>query len=91
MDKYAAIRISAKNTVQNVSEQTERYENCAYGICSFSYSNGLLDIKDCVCDISDDISWLRALADKLNLYDVDPVHFYDIIEDELYNIKTNAK
>lgn len=85
MINYVVIRKSATNTEKN---ETEQIGNYTYGICACSFFNGLLDIKDCVYDISDDIAWMKALADKLNLYDVDPIHLCDIIEDELYNVKS---
>ena len=82
---YLVVRKGAKDTGKNESEQIEKY---TYGICACSFFNGLLDIKDCVYGISDDVDWLRSLADKLNKYDVDPIHLCDIIEDELYSVKT---
>ena len=82
---YVVVRKGAKYTGENKSEQNDK---CTYGICAYSFFNGLFDIKDCVYGISDDIDWLRALADKLNQYDVDPIHLCDIIEDELYSLKT---
>lgn len=85
MINYVVIRKGAKNTLQNESAQIENY---TYGICACSFLNGLLDIKDCVYDISDDVDWLKTLTDKLNLCDVDPIHLCDVIEDELYNAKT---
>ena len=84
MNIYVVVRKGAKDTGKNESEQIEKY---TYGICACSFFNGLLDIKDCVYDISDDVDWLRKLADKLNQYNVDPIHLYDIIEDELYRVK----
>ncbi|MDY3845548.1 MAG: DUF6514 family protein [Eubacteriales bacterium] len=74
-----------KDTEKNESAKLDKY---TYGICACSFFNGLLDIKDCVYGISDDVDWLRSLADKLNKYDVDPIHLCDIIEDELYSVKT---
>ena len=85
MNIYVVVRKGAKDTGKNESEQIEKY---TYGICACSFFNGLLDIKDCVYGISDDVDWLRSLADKLNKYDVDPIHLCDIIEDELYNVKS---
>ena len=85
MINYVVVRKGAKDTGKNESEQIEKY---TYGICACSFFNGLLDIKDCVYGISDDVDWLRTLADKLNQYDVDPIHLCDIIEDELYSVKT---
>ena len=85
MNIYVVVRKGAKDTGKNESEQIEKY---TYGICACSFFNGLLDIKDCVYGISDDVDWLRTLADKLNQYDVDPSHLCDIIEDELYSVKT---
>ena len=84
MNIYVVVRKGAKDTGKNESEQIEKY---TYGICACSFFNGLLDIKDCVYDISDDVDWLRKLADKLNQYNVDPIHLHDIIEDELYRVK----
>ena len=85
MNIYVVVRKGAKDTGKNESEQIEKY---TYGICACSFFNGLLDSKDCVYGISDDVDWLRTLADKLNQYDVDPIHLCDIIEDELYSVKT---
>ena len=84
MNIYVVVRKGAKDTGKNESEQMESY---TYGICACSLLNGLLDVKDCVYDVGDDVAWLRALTDKLNRYDVDPIHLRDIIEDELYNVK----
>lgn len=85
MTNYVVVRKGAKDTGKNESQQRKKD---TYGICACSFFNGLLDIKDCVYGISDDVDWLRALADKLNQYDVDPIHLRDIIEDELYSVKT---
>ena len=84
MINYVVVRKGAKDTGNNESEQNEK---CTYGICACSFFNGLLEIQDGVYGISDDIDWLRALADKLNQYNVDPIHLRDIIEDELYRVK----
>lgn len=56
-----------------------------YGICACTFSDGLLEVAKCVYDISDDMVWMKALADKLNKNDAEPVHLCDIIEDELYD------
>ena len=85
MTNYVVVRKGAKDTGKNESQQMKKD---TYGICACSFFNGLLDIKDCVYGISDDVDWLRALADKLNQYDVDPIHLRDRIEDELYSVKT---
>lgn len=79
MIKYVVIRKNA--------EYPEQIEKNTYGICACTVDDGLIEIINCVYDISDDVVWVRALADKLNQYDVDPIHLQDIIEDELYNIK----
>ena len=84
MNIYVVVRKGAKDTGKNESKQINKD---TYGICACSFFNGLLDIKDCVYDISDDVDWLRKLADKLNQYNVDPIHLCDIIEDELYRVK----
>ena len=85
MTNSVVVRKGAKDTGKNESQQRKKD---TYGICACSFFNGLLDIKDCVYGISDDVDWLRTLADKLNQYDVDPIHLCDIIEDELYSVKT---
>lgn len=79
MINYAVIR---KNT-----ENSEPVEHNTYGICACRVGDGLLEIIKCVWGISDDVAWLRALVDKLNRYDADPIHLCDIIEDELYDMK----
>ena len=84
MINYVVVRKSAKGTGKNESKQIEKD---TYGICAYSFFNGLMDIKNCVYGISDDLAWLRKLADKLNQYDVDPIHLCDIIEDELYSVE----
>lgn len=58
-----------------------------YGICACNVDDGLIDVINCVYDISHDAEWVKALAKKLNQYDVDPIHLNDIIEDELYNLR----
>ena len=68
-------------------EASEPKENHTYGIGVYRLCAGFLEIISCVYDISDDVAWLKALVDKLNLYDVDPIHLHDIIEDELYNVE----
>lgn len=78
MVNYVVIRKSA--------ECSESNDNNLYGICACSISNGLLEIQNCVYDVSDDLDWIKALSDKLNHYDVDPIHLSEIIEDELYVI-----
>lgn len=78
MVNYVVIRKNAEN-----SEQDEKN---TYGICACSFNGGLLEVINCVYNISDDVAWLKELADKLNLYDVDPIHLCNIIEDELYDL-----
>lgn len=74
--------------IKKKSENSKAIKNYTYGICACIFSDGLIDVVNCVYDISDDVAWLKALADKLNQYDADPIHLCDIIEDELYNIRT---
>lgn len=57
-----------------------------YGICACTVDAGEIEIINGAYNISNDVVWLKALAKKLNQYDVNPIHLYDIIEDELYNI-----
>lgn len=74
--------------IKNNSENSKAIGNSTYGICAFIFRDGLFEIVNCVYDISGDVVWLKSLADKLNQYDADPIHLYDIIEDELYSIRT---
>lgn len=74
--------------IRKNSENATAIDNGTYGIGACIFRDGLLDILNCVYDISDDEAWLKALADKLNRHGVDPIHLCDIIEDELYNIRT---
>ena len=74
--------------IRKNGESSESIVNTTYGICACSLNGGLLEIKNCVYDISNDVTWLKAFADKLNQYDVDPIHLGDIIEDELYSTRT---
>ena len=55
-----------------------------YGVCACALCDGVMEVQGCVYDVSDDLTWLKALRDKLNDGKVDPVHLGDIIEDELY-------
>lgn len=73
--------------IKNNTENSKASKNNTYGICAFMFSGGLIDVVRCVYDISDDIDWMKALADKLNKYDADPIHLCDIIEDELYIVR----
>lgn len=70
--------------IKKGAESPESSKNDAYGICAYKSCGGLLEIIKSVYDISDDVDWLKALADKLNCYGADPIHLCDIIEDELY-------
>lgn len=79
MTNYVVIKKSAK-----ISEQLG---NRLYGICACSFAGGVLEIQNCVYDVSDDLAWLKALSDKLNRCDVDPIHLRDIIDDELYDLR----
>ena len=72
--------------VNKNTESTETEDKNVYGICAWSLHCGLLEIRSCIYGISDDVTWLKALADRLNQYDVDPIHLRDIIEDELYKV-----
>ena len=74
-------------TIRKNAENIDKIKNNTYGICAYRVDDGLIEILNCVYEISDNIVWVKALADKLNQYDVDPVHLNDIIEDELYNIR----
>lgn len=58
-----------------------------YGICACVMDSGFIEILACVDHISKDIAWVKALANKLNQFDVDPIHLCDIIEDELYEMR----
>ena len=80
MVQYIVIRKNA--------ESSNSAENNTYGICACRFCDGLLEIIKCIYNISDNVTWLKALADKLNRNDADPIHLCDIIEDELYNAKT---
>ena len=73
--------------IKNETENTKAGQSNTYGICAFMFSGGLIDIVNCVYGISDDLDWLKSLADKLNQNDADPIHLCDIIEDELYNVR----
>ena len=79
MVQYIVIRKNA--------ESSNSAENNTYGICAFMFSGGLIDIVNCVYGISNDLDWLKALADKLNQQHVEPIHLCEIIEDELYIAK----
>lgn len=79
MIKYLTIKKAAKK-----SEQPKKY---TYGICACAINGKHIEIVNCIDNISNDIVWLRTLADKLNKYDVEPIHLYDIIEDELYSLR----
>ncbi len=85
MVNYVVISKSPKEARKSNSAQIGNHK---YGICACSFNNGLLDIKNCVLGVSDDIAWMRALADKLNIYGVDSIHLFDIIEDELYSLRS---
>lgn len=80
MVNYVVIRNSAMTSNTN-------NDNHTYGICACSFTNGVLEILGCVDDVSDDLIWLKALSDKLNHNDVDPIHLGNIIEDELYTAR----
>lgn len=79
MIKYLATRGNEKKFVQN--------EQKIYGICACLIGNGIIEIVRNTEGVSEDINWIKALADKLNRNDVDPVHLNDIIEDELYYMR----
>ena len=64
----------------------EKIKKNTYGICACTVDAGDIEIINGAYNISNDVVWLKALAKKLNQYDVNPIHLYDIIEDELYNI-----
>ena len=70
--------------IRKKEESSESNKKDSYGICACTFCGELLEIINCVYGISDDVVWMRALADKLNRYDADPIHLCDIIEDELY-------
>ena len=79
MIKFLAIRKDKENLAKLKTD--------GYGICACVIDGGFIDVINCVDNISKDIVWVKALADKLNQYDVDPIHLNDIIEDELYNMR----
>ncbi len=76
MVNYVVIKNNSMNSGKNGDRN-------AYGICAYSFVGGVLKILSCVSNISDDLIWLKALSDKLNQNDVDPVHLENIVEDEL--------
>lgn len=71
--------------VKKDAEDTTTDNKDKYGICACTFSSGFIEVVKCYYDITDDISFLRSLVDKLNKYDADPIHLSDIIEDELYS------
>ena len=76
MIKYYAIRKEKETPAQEMRN--------TYGICACVIDGGFIDVIECVEDVSKDMVWVTALADKLNQYDVDPIHLKDIVEDERY-------
>ena len=80
MIKYLIIRTN--------EDKLDQLKKDTYGICACTIDSGLIEIINCVDKISKDIVWVRALADKLNQYEADPIHLNDIIEDELYYMRT---
>ncbi len=66
------------------NEGPDRIGNTLYGVCACALYDGVMEVQGCVYDVSNDLTWLKALRDKLNDGEVDPVHLGDIIEDELY-------
>lgn len=66
------------------NEGSDRIGNTLYGVCACALYDGVMEVQGCVYDVSNDLTWLKALRDKLNDSEVDPVHLGDIIEDELY-------
>ena len=70
-----------------VINRTDRAGDALYGVCACSLCNGVMEVHNCVYGVSDDMVWLKALRDKLNDGEVDPVHLDDIIADELYVMK----
>lgn len=78
MIRYLAIRKNA--------ESFEQIQKKTYGICACKVDGELIEIVNCVDGISNNLIWVRAIVDKLNRCDVDPIHLYDIIEDELYTL-----
>ena len=79
MIKYVTIRKNAEEEAQ-IGKDT-------YGICAYTINDEVIEIIKQVDNISNDIVWVRGLVDKLNQSDVDPIHLYNIIEDELYAIR----
>ena len=79
MVKYLAIKGNEKRVVWD--------EQKTYGICACLIVNGIIEIVRNTGGLSEDVNWIKALADKLNRNDVDPVHLNDIIEDELYYMR----
>lgn len=80
MANYVVIKNDPRKTIQGGKRNT-------YGICACSFSDGVLEVLNCVGNVSDDLIWLKLLADKLNRNDVDPIHLKNIVEDELYAIR----
>ena len=73
--------------IQRHSANAKAIRGNTYGICACTLSDGMLEVASCVYDISDDMAWLKALADKLNQNNAEPIHLCDIIEDELCQIR----
>lgn len=71
--------------IRKNSEKSNAIRNNTYGICACKFNDGMLEVVNCIYGISDDVAWLKALADKLNQYNADPIHLWNIIEDELYD------
>lgn len=79
MIRYFATKENANNFAQNKQN--------LYGICACVIGNGLVEIIRYTGGISDNSTCIKAIADKLNQNDVEPIHLNDIIEDELYHIR----
>lgn len=76
-----------ENSNYYVINRTDRAGDPLYGVCACSLRDGVMEVHDCVYGVSDDLDWVKALRDKLNDGEVDPVHLGDIIADELYAMK----
>lgn len=68
---------------RKTSEKIEESKGDIFGIIACEYNDGLVEIVKSVNNISDDLSWIKALVDKLNSNNVDPIHLIEIIDDEL--------
>lgn len=54
-----------------------------YGICACEKGIGYFEIINCIYGISEDLPWIKDMADRLNRNDVDPIHLSEIVDDEI--------